>query len=82
MLQFHVTAYVFWYNIIFLYQIPFDVKLFGDTEPDTVSFTDLDHCKQADYFESILTTFKPSFIFWGSWGSGKNLLELIIKPPV
>jgi len=31
--------------------------------------------------ESILTTFKSSIIFRGSWGSCENLLELNIKPP-
>ncbi len=33
-------------------------------------------------FESTLTTFEASFIFWGSWGSIKNWLELKIKPPL
>jgi hypothetical protein len=33
-------------------------------------------------FESILTPFEASFIFCGSWGSIKNLLELEIKPPL
>ncbi len=33
-------------------------------------------------FESNLTTFEASFIFWGSWGSIKNWLELKIKPPL
>jgi hypothetical protein len=32
-------------------------------------------------FESTLTTFEASFIFFGSWGSIKNLLELKIEPP-
>jgi hypothetical protein len=31
-------------------------------------------------FESTLTTFVASFIFWGSWGSIKNWLELKIEP--
>ncbi len=31
-------------------------------------------------FGSILTTFDASFIFWGSWGSIKNWLELKIEP--
>ncbi len=33
-------------------------------------------------FESTLSTFEASFIFWGSWGSIKNWLELKIKPPL
>jgi hypothetical protein len=33
-------------------------------------------------FESTLTTFEASFIFWGSWGSIKNWLELKIEPPL
>ncbi len=32
--------------------------------------------------ESTLTTFEASFIFWGSWGSIKNWLELKIEPPL
>jgi hypothetical protein len=47
----------------------------------TVSFTDSDCCWQADYFESIMTTLEASFIFWCSWGSSKNWLELKIEPP-
>jgi hypothetical protein len=31
-------------------------------------------------FESTLTTFEASFIFWGRSGSIKNWLELKIKP--
>ncbi len=31
-------------------------------------------------FESTLTTFEANFIFWGSWGSIKNWLELKIEP--
>jgi hypothetical protein len=34
------------------------------------------------FFESTLTTFEASFIFWGSWGSIKNWLELKIEPPL
>jgi hypothetical protein len=44
-----------------------------------ISFTDLDRC-QADYFESLLTSLEASFIFYGSWSSTKNWLELIINP--
>jgi hypothetical protein len=33
-------------------------------------------------FESILTTFEVSFIFWTSWGSIENWLELKIEPPL
>ncbi len=33
-------------------------------------------------FESTLTTFEASFIFWGSWGNIKNWLELKIEPPL
>jgi hypothetical protein len=33
-------------------------------------------------FESTFTTFEASFIFWGSWGSIKNWLELKIEPPL
>jgi len=32
-------------------------------------------------FESILTSFKPSIIFGGSWGSTKNWLEPKTEPP-
>ncbi len=32
--------------------------------------------------ESTLTTFEASFVFWGSWGSIKNWLELKIEPPL
>ncbi len=48
----------------------------------TVTFTDLDLCQVVDYLKSILTTLEASFIIWGSWGSSKILLELIIKPPL
>ncbi len=33
-------------------------------------------------FESTLTTFEASLLFWGSWGSIKNWLELKIEPPL
>ncbi len=33
-------------------------------------------------FESILTTFEASFIFWASWGSIENWLKLKIKPTI
>ncbi len=33
-------------------------------------------------FDSTLTTFEASFIFWGSWGSIKNWLKLKIEPPL
>ncbi len=49
--------------------------------PPTLSFTNLDRCKRAKYFESILTTLEDSFIFCGSWESSKNWLELKIEPP-
>ncbi len=48
----------------------------------TVSFMDLDHCQQTNCLESISATFEVSFIFWGSWGSSKNWLELKIEPPL
>jgi len=38
--------------------------------------------KQDDCFESILTTFKSSIIFRGSWGSSANLIEPKIEPPL
>jgi hypothetical protein len=31
--------------------------------------------KQDDYIGSLLTTFKASVIFWGSWGSSENWLQ-------
>ena len=31
-------------------------------------------------FESIMTTFELSVIFWGNWGSLKNWLEPNTKP--
>jgi hypothetical protein len=37
---------------------------------------------QADYFESIVTTFEASFILGGGWGSSKNWLELKIEAPL
>ncbi len=33
-------------------------------------------------FESILTTFEASFIFWASRGKIENWLELKIEPPL
>ncbi len=33
-------------------------------------------------FETTLTTIEASFIFWGTWGSIKNWLELKIEPPL
>ena len=36
--------------------------------------------KRDDYFESILTTFKVSVIFLGSWGSSGNWLKSKTKP--
>ncbi len=33
-------------------------------------------------FESTLTTFEVSFIFWDNWGNIKNWLELKIEPPL
>ncbi len=33
-------------------------------------------------FELTLTTFESSLIFWGSWGSIKNWLEIKIEPPL
>ncbi len=33
-------------------------------------------------FESTLITFEACLIFWGSWGSIKNWLELKIEPPL
>jgi hypothetical protein len=38
-------------------------RIFWPGVNPTVSFTDLEHFKQADYFELILTTFVASFIF-------------------
>jgi len=32
--------------------------------------------------ESILTSFKPSIIFGGSWGSTENWLEPKTEPPL
>ena len=37
--------------------------------------TDLDLRLEMIIFESILTTFEASTIFWGSWGSSENQLE-------
>jgi hypothetical protein len=43
----------------------------------TVSFKDLDWGRKIMIFESILTTYETSLIFfWGSLGSSKNWLEL------
>jgi hypothetical protein len=45
----------------------------------TVSFTDLDHCKRADNFESILTILEVSFIFQAAGAAAKigSSLKLI-----
>jgi len=36
---------------------------------------DLDYQRELLIFESILTSFKPSIIFGGSWGNTENWLE-------
>jgi len=41
---------------------------------------DLDQRSEMIIFGSILTTFKPSIIFRGSWGSAENWLEPKTKP--
>jgi len=33
-------------------------------------------------FESFLTTFEASIVFWGSWGSSENWLEPKTLPPL
>jgi hypothetical protein len=45
----------------------------------TVSFTDLDQSKMI-IFEYVMTIFKASIIFRGSWGTSKNWLEHKVKP--
>jgi len=37
--------------------------------------------KRVASFESILTTFKPSIVFRGSWGRIKNWREPKMEPP-
>jgi hypothetical protein len=44
-----------------------------------MSLTDLNQGIEMIIFESIMTTFEPSFIFRGSLGSSKNWLEHSIK---
>ena len=43
--------------------------------------TDLDHQREMIIFESYLTTFEASIIFWGRRGSSKNWLEPHTKTP-
>ncbi len=47
----------------------------------TESVTDLDYRSEMIIFESILTFFKLSVVFRGSWGSCVNWLEPKIDPP-
>jgi len=47
----------------------------------TECITDLDLGSEMIIFESILTTFKASVVFRGSWGSSVNWLEPKTKPP-
>ena len=46
----------------------------GKTELRTECDTGLDSQREMIIFESILTTFEASIIFWGSWGSTENQL--------
>jgi len=46
----------------------------------TVCVTELDQQSELLIFESILTSFKPSIVFGGSWGSTENWLVPKIKP--
>jgi len=48
----------------------------------TECVTDLDYQSKLLIFELILTSFKPSIIFGGSWGSTENWLEPKTKPPL
>jgi hypothetical protein len=48
----------------------------------TVSFMDLDLGSKVIIFESILSPFESSFIFWDSWDSSKNWLVVNIEPPL
>jgi len=42
---------------------------------------DLDKQSELLIYESILTSFKPSIILGGSWGSTENWLKPKAKPP-
>jgi hypothetical protein len=58
-----VLVYVFFnFCLRYLRRSKFFELVLG-TNPSTASFTDLDCCFQADYFESIMTTLEASFIF-------------------
>jgi len=48
----------------------------------TECVTDLDKQSELVIFESILTTFKLSIIYGGSWGSIENWLQPKTKPPL
>jgi len=48
---------------------------------DTECVTDLDYQSKLLIFELILTTFKPSIVFRGSWGSIENWIEPKTEPP-
>ncbi len=58
---------------------PFTVRFSNYSE--TRLYSEFQGFSETIIFGSILTTFDVSFIFWGSWGSIKNLLELKIEPP-
>ena len=45
------------------------------TTSNTECVNNLDKRSKMIIFMSILTTFKASFVFSGSWGSSKNRLE-------
>jgi len=47
----------------------------------TECVTDLDSWSEMIIFESILTTFKLSIVFRGSWGRSVNWLESKMEPP-
>ncbi len=48
----------------------------------TECVTDLEYQIELLIFESILTSFKLSIIFGGSWGNNKNRLEPKTEPPL
>ena len=60
-----------WKVVEFLWKL---WKYSDHNDIDCVS--DLDLLRKAIISESLLTTFKASIIFWGSWGSGKTWLSL------
>ncbi len=57
------------------------IVLLEQSLDSTVRFTEFDDGNEIITFESFLTAFEATFVFWGSWGNSRNWLELKIEPP-